>query len=134
MGFLDGLRKLVGGSGKSGVSGGSSFGGEGWTYWVHAQCRRCGEPLRTRIDLRNDPSEEDDGTWVVRKGLTGSGTYYCFQTVEVMLHFDQGKKNVLDSEAVGGELITPDEYAEALPKWHEEQARLAAERAQQSNE
>ena len=73
MGFLDNLKKAFGGKP---AAGGSSFGGgDAWTHWVHAQCRRCGEPLRTRVDLRNEPSEEDDGTWVVRKGLTGTGKY-----------------------------------------------------------
>ena len=112
MGFLDSLKKALGG-GKpagSGSGGGGSSAGDSWAYWVHAQCRRCGEPLRVRIDLRNEPSEEDDGTWVVRKGLTGSGKYYCFQTVEVMLHFDRAKKTVLDSDAVGGKLIAAEEY------------------------
>ncbi len=124
MGFLDSLKKALGGKPST---GGSSFGGDQWAYWVHAQCRRCGEPLRARIDLRNDPSLEDDGTWVVRKGLTGGGKYYCFQTVEVTLHFDQAKKAVLDSDAVGGKIITAEEYADALPQWEADQARRAAE-------
>ena len=132
MGFLDNLKKAFGGKpAGAGGGGSSSFGGDGWAYWIYAQCRRCGEPLRARIDLRNDPSEDDDGAWVVRKGLTGSGKYYCFQTVEVVLHFDRGKKNLLDSEAVGGKLITAEEYPALLAQWQKEQARLAEERAQQ---
>lgn len=128
MGFLDSLKKAFGGKPSS---GGSSFGDDAWVYWVYAQCRRCGEPLRTRIDLRNDPSEEEDGTWVVRKGLTGSGKYYCFQTVEVTLHFDKARKTVLDSEAAGGQLITAEEYPARLAEWQAEQARQAEERAQE---
>lgn len=59
----------------------------------------------------NDPSLADDGeTWIVRKGLIGSGSRRCFQTVEVMLHFDRRKQTILDSEAVGGRLITAEEY------------------------
>ena len=132
MGFLDSLKKTLGGRTPSGSGAGRSKSDDAaWAYWVYAQCRRCGEPIRTRVDLRNDPSEEDDGTWVVRKGLTGSGKYYCFQTVEVMLHFDHGKKSVLDSDAVGGKLITAEEYPALLVQWQEEQARLAEERAQQ---
>ncbi len=133
MGFLDGLKKALGGSKPSLASGGgsNSFGDESWAYWVHAQCRRCGEPLRARVDLRNDPSEQDDGTWIVRKGLTGSGKYFCFQTVEVTLHFDHAKKTVLDSDAAGGKLITAEEYPALLQQWQAEQERLAGERAQQ---
>ena len=62
----------------------------------------------------NDPSLDEDGeTWVVRKGLLGSGANRCFQTVEVTLKFDPKKQTVLSSDAVGGKLITAEEY-EAL--------------------
>ena len=65
MGFLDNLRKALGGQGagqKSGGGGGSSFGaGDANAYWIYAQCRRCGEPLRSRVNLANDPSLDDDG-------------------------------------------------------------------------
>jgi hypothetical protein len=113
MGFLDNLRSALGGqkTGKK-ADGGSSFGaGDANTYWIYAQCRRCGEPLRSRVNLANDPSLGDDGeTWVVRKGLVGSGANRCFQTIEVMLTFDQKKQNVIASEAVDGKLITAEEY------------------------
>jgi hypothetical protein len=123
MGFLDGLKKAFGGKP---AGGGSAFGGDEWVYWVHAQCQRCGEPLRARIDLRNELSE-DDGAWMVRKALTGSGKYYCFQTVDVTLRFDRDKKNVVESETTGGKLITAEEYPALLAQWQEEQARRAAE-------
>lgn len=125
MGFLDNLKKAFGGKP---AAGGSSFGGgDAWTYWVHAQCRRCGEPLRARVDLRNEPSEDDDGSWFVRKGLTGSGKYYCFQTVDVTLHFSADKKRLLDAEATGGKVITAEEYPGLLAEWQAEQERRAAE-------
>jgi len=120
MGFLDNLRKALGGQGsvqKSGGGGGSSFGaGDPNAYWIYAQCRRCGEPLRSRVNLANDPSLDDDGvTWVVRKGIVGSGANRCFQTIEVTLKFDAKKQNVIESEAVGGKLITVEEYQVLLP-------------------
>jgi hypothetical protein len=78
---------------------------------VYAQCKRCGEPLRARIDLRNEPSQADDGeTWIVRKGLIGDGQRRCYQVVEVTLHFDGPKSQVLENEVAGGQLITEDEY------------------------
>ena len=49
----------------------------------------------------------------MRKGLVGTGARRCFQTVEVTLTFDQNKKNVIDSEVIGGKLISQEEY-EAL--------------------
>ncbi len=130
MGFLQSLKQILGGK-SSGAGGGgrSGFGDDAHVYWVHAQCRRCGEPLRTRIDLRNEPSEEDDGGFVVHKALTGSGKYYCFQTVDVTLHFDRQKKTVVSSDVAGGQLITAEEYPALLTQWHEEQARRAAEQA-----
>jgi len=109
MGFLDGLRKALGGSGSSG----------GDVYWIYARCRRCGEPLLGRVDLRNEPSLADDGeSWIVRKGLIGSGEQRspgavpvrCYQVVEVTLTFDAAKQHVLEGEAAGGELISKEEY------------------------
>jgi hypothetical protein len=109
MGFFDSLRKTLGGTGSP----------EGDVYWIYARCRRCGEPLLGRVDLRNEPSLADDGeTWIVRKGLIGSGKQRagaaavarCYQTVEVTLTFDAAKRQVLASEASGGELISREEY------------------------
>lgn len=118
MGFLDNLRNKLSGQKagtKAGGGGGSGFGsGDPNTYWIYAQCRRCGEPLRSRVHLANDPSLDEDGqTWIVRKGLMGSGANRCFQTVEVTLRFDPKKQAVVSSEAVGGKLITAEDY-EAL--------------------
>lgn len=117
MGFLDSLRKVLGapGSGASG-GGGSRFGGEDPnTYWIYARCRRCGEPLKARVNLANDLSQTEDGEgWIVRKGLSGSGGARCFQTVEVTLRFDARKQKVVESEAVGGTLITEEEYESLL--------------------
>jgi hypothetical protein len=116
MGFLDSLRKAFGGSAgaKGSGGGGSSFGDDPNTYWIYAQCRRCGEPLMARVNLMNEPSEADEGEgWMVRKGLVGSGANRCFQAVEVTLRFDAKKEHVIDSEVTGGKLITAEEY-EAL--------------------
>ena len=117
MGFLDGLRKALGGNG--GIS-------DDDVYWIHARCRRCGEPLLGRVDLRNEPSLADDGeTWIVRKGLIGGGkhrtgtpaTLRCYQVVEVTLTFDAAKQRVLTGEAVGGELISKEEYEKLKGEW-----------------
>jgi hypothetical protein len=119
MGFLDNLRSALGGQNagkKAGGGGASSFGaGDANAYWIYVRCRRCGEPLRSRVNLANDPSLDDDGeTWVVRKGLIGSGANRCFQSVEVTLKFDAKKQNVIESDAVGGTLITAEEYQALL--------------------
>lgn len=114
MGFLDSIKARLRSKTSAGGGGRSRFGGDNAAYWVYARCGRCGEPLRARINLMNDPSRDDDGaSWIVRKGLIGSGAQRCFQTVEVMLKLDARKQKILESEAVGGELITAQEY-EAL--------------------
>ncbi len=113
MGFLDSVKALLRGKtgGRSSGGGRSSFGSDAGVYWIYVRCRRCGEPLRSRVNMMNDPSLADDGeTWIVRKGVTGSGKSLCFQTVEVMLRFDARKQTVIEGEAVGGELITAEEY------------------------
>lgn len=121
MSFLDRLRGMLGGAskprggGRGGAGGGSSFGGEDAnTHLIYAKCRRCGEPLLGRVNMMNEPSQEEDDTWVVRKTLSGSGKNYCFQTVEVTLQFDRQKKNVLSAEATGGTLISAEEYTALL--------------------
>jgi hypothetical protein len=80
-------------------------------YFVYARCRRCGEALKTRIDLHNSMSMTEEGTYVVRKTLVG-GNRLCFERLEVTLHFDAHKR-LLDQEVVGGELITAAEYEAA---------------------
>ncbi|MEJ5197951.1 MAG: hypothetical protein WHX53_03420 [Anaerolineae bacterium] len=115
MGILESLRRILGGqAGQSSGGGRSRFGDDPHSYWIYARCQRCGEPLKARINLMNDLSEAEDGEgWIVRKGLVGSGANRCFQTVEVTLRFDSRKQNVLESEVVGGKLLTAEEY-EAL--------------------
>ncbi len=118
MGFLDSLKSLLRGKGASSGSGGgrSSFGGEEkGVYRVYVRCKRCGEPLQSRISLANDLSLADDGeSWIVRKGLRGAGRNLCFETVEVTLYFNPQKTRLLNAEVTGGELITAEEYTALL--------------------
>lgn len=119
MGFLASMKSLLRGKTSAPGSGGgrSSFGGDENAYWIYVRCRRCGEPLRSRVNLMNDLSLADDGaTWIVRKGIVGSGNNLCFQTVEVLLQFDAQKQKVIASEVVGGELISAEAYEALLPQ------------------
>ena len=97
MGFLDIFKSFF-----AGGEGEDKYG-----YWVHVRCNRCGEAVRTRIDLRNDLSALDDGGFVVHKTLVGKGL--CFERIEVTLTFGE-RRNVVGEEIIGGELITADEY------------------------
>jgi len=86
--------------------------GEAEALWVYVRCNRCGEKIRTRIDLRYDPTpqydEEGNVTgYFLRKELIGSRG--CFQPIEVKLTFD-ARRNVTSREISGGEFITREEY------------------------
>jgi hypothetical protein len=75
-------------------------------YWVEVKCRRCGEIIRSRIDLNYDLSVEygqgDKKTYFCRKTLMGTGR--CFQRVEVELTFD-GDKRLIEHQISGGEFV-----------------------------
>lgn len=81
-------------------------GGEQAALWVSVRCRRCGEIVRTRINLNNDLSAEYDGdatTFVCRKVLVGEKR--CFQQIEVVLKFDANRK-LIDQAVSGGEFVS----------------------------
>lgn len=99
MGFLDALKSLF-----------TSEARDADGYWVYVRCRRCGETIKTRIDLRNSLSARDEGGYVVNKTLMGSGKNNCFQRIEVSLVFDNNRK--LTDRAINfGEFITAEAYA-----------------------
>lgn len=103
MGFLDSL--------KSAFSGGdSSYDKDG--YWLYVRCNRCGETIKTRIDLRNNLHQQDEGGYITRKTLVGN--QLCFERIEVILHFD-GNRRVVDREIARGEFITAEEFEQAEP-------------------
>jgi hypothetical protein len=81
-------------------------------YWVYVCCNRCGEQLRSRVNLYNDLSIDYQGrneqTYICRKTLVGNQR--CFQRIEVELKFDE-KRNLLEREITGGEFIVGDEYS-----------------------
>ena len=100
MGFLDSMKSLLSGGGEQNKTG----------YYVYVRCRRCGEVIKTRIDMRNDLSRLEEGGFRVNKTLVGSQR--CFERIEVTLTFDENRK-LVDREIVRGEFITPEEYEAA---------------------
>lgn len=82
----------------------------GDAYWITAKCNRCGEIIRTRINLNNDLSAEygDEGVtaYYCHKQLMGEGTgeLRCFQRVDVELTFDANKR-VTNREISGGRFV-----------------------------
>ena len=100
MGFLDSLKSIFSGSPQQG----------GGVQWIYTHCRRCGEVIKTRVDLRNDLSLQDEGGYISRKTLVGN--QLCFQRIEVTLRFDE-HRSLIEQQAQGGEFITAEEFLAA---------------------
>jgi len=90
MGFLDSLKS------------------EDNPYWVYVRCRRCGEVIKTRIDLSNDLSLKEEGGFIVNKTLIG-GSQLCFERIEVSLTFDSNRQ-LIERDIRGGDFISAEEY------------------------
>ena len=84
----------------------SSAGEERNALWVNVKCKRCGEIIRGRIDMRNelslDYAEDGEIYYICRKVLIGDQR--CFQTIEVILKFDTNRK-LIDRQITGGEFV-----------------------------
>jgi hypothetical protein len=85
---------------------------EGEAFWVYVRCDKCGEAIKTRIDLRHDPTPKysDEGrvtSYSLRKVLIGSRR--CFEPIEVKLTFDP-QRRVISREIAGGQFISKEEY------------------------
>ena len=74
--------------------------------WVTVKCNRCGEVIRSRVNLYNDLSleydENEKATYFCRKVLIGEGR--CFQRIEVELTYDLNRK-LLSREITGGQFV-----------------------------
>jgi len=95
MRFLDKLRALF-----SPQSGSSRLD-------VAVRCNRCGEVVRTQVDLHNDLSVQygQGGTYYYwRKGLVGSGQNRCFQQTIVEYTLDADRR-VIERRADGGSFV-----------------------------
>jgi hypothetical protein len=101
MGFLNSLKSLVTGGGEARDETG---------YWVYVRCLRCGEVIKTRIDLHNDLSPRDEGGYIVNKTLIGN--QLCFERVETTLTFDENRQ-LVDQTISRGNFITAEEYEAA---------------------
>ena len=85
---------------------------QGEVLWVYVRCHKCGEMIKTRIDLRHDltPNYSAEGRvtdYVLRKVLIGSQR--CFEPVEVKLTFDP-QRRLTSREIAGGQFISREEY------------------------
>jgi hypothetical protein len=83
---------------------------------VYVRCKKCGEVLKARIDLRNDLSIRygeggESDHYFTRKTIIGSKG--CYAPIEIELKFDD-KRELLDQTIQGGEFLTEDEYQQGL--------------------
>ncbi len=78
-----------------------------WEYWLTVKCTRCGEVIRTRVDLRNDLSIEygegnGDTSYFTRKTIIGN--QHCYQPIEVEMTFDRNHK-LIDRKIKNGQFV-----------------------------
>lgn len=102
MGFFDSLKALLGGSTSTEPSGG--------VYWIYVRCHRCGEVIKTRLDLLNNLSQNDEGGYTASKTLVGN--HLCFERIEVVLTFDENRR-LISRDIAHGDFITAEEYEAA---------------------
>ncbi len=79
-------------------------------YWLYVQCNRCGEKIKSRVDLYNDLSpiyNEAGVTYFCRKVLIGQQR--CYQKVEVEMNFDEHRQ-LTDKQISGGKFINEEEF------------------------
>lgn len=99
MGFFKRLSRMVLGGNQPSEAG----------YWIAVQCDRCGEIIRSRVNIYNDLSleysEAGKPTYFCRKTLMGEG--HCFQRIEVELTFDANRK-LIEENASGGKFVPAD--------------------------
>ena len=77
------------------------------SFWIAVQCDRCGEIIRTRVDLNNDLSAvygegEGETAYYSRKVLIGKEG--CYVPIEVEMKFD-ARRNLVEKRVKGGKFV-----------------------------
>ncbi|MCX5911946.1 MAG: hypothetical protein NTV04_08450 [Deltaproteobacteria bacterium] len=88
----------------SGFFAGSKASDRSGSFEIAVQCSRCGEVIRTRIDMTHDLSaeygeDEQETYYLCRKVLIGKQG--CYAPIEIILNFDGGR-NLIDRQITGG--------------------------------
>jgi hypothetical protein len=80
---------------------------------LYAQCNKCGEKLRARVDTYNELLPEFNGksdkpiAYFCRKVLIGDKK--CYQPIELLLNFDKDHK-LVKQVITGGKFISEEEF------------------------
>jgi hypothetical protein len=97
MGFLNSLKSIFS----------APASGDPNALWLYVKCKRCGSPVAVRVDLRNDPSHDDESDgYILRKEIMDDK---CFTLMRAELRFD-ARRNVIEQTIDKGEFITQEEY------------------------
>ncbi len=75
--------------------------------WLYVKCKRCGKPVAVRIDLRNDPSldDESDG-YILRKEIMDDK---CFTLMHAEIKLN-ARRDVTEKTIDKGEFITEEQF------------------------
>jgi hypothetical protein len=96
MGFLDSLKSMFAAPSDPNA------------LWLYVKCDRCGTPVAVRVDLRNDPSldDESDG-YILRKEIMDDK---CFTLMHAEIKLN-ARHEVIAKTIDKGVFITEEEYA-----------------------
>lgn len=67
--------------------------------YVRVKCDACGEIIQTRINPNSELSQQDDGSYFVRKVLVGK---QCFRPIEVLVNYSDLGRHETSREVHGG--------------------------------
>ena len=75
--------------------------------WLYVKCKRCGTPVAVRVDLRNDPSldDESDG-YILRKEIMDDK---CFTLMHAEVKLN-AQHSVTEKTIDHGTFITEEEF------------------------
>jgi hypothetical protein len=99
--LLNWFQRLLGGGGTS--SGSRSARSPDGGIYFEVRCDNCGEVIRARVSPTSELSQEEDGTYFVRKVLVGK---QCFRSIEVQLHYKDLRGTEISREIQGGTSVS----------------------------
>jgi len=93
------LQRLFGGGGSSSDGGRAADGG----VYFEVKCDACGEVIRARVSPTSELSQDEDGTYFVRKVVVGQK---CFRSIEVLLRYKDLRGAEISREVHGGTSVS----------------------------
>ncbi len=85
----------------------ANAGTDNYVMWLYVKCKRCGSPVKVRVDLRNDPSLDDEGGYILRKEIMDNK---CFALIHAEIKMN-GARKIISQTIDLGEFLTREQYA-----------------------